>query len=78
MAFAANQQQNKTYTYMDMLKQPDCKDFIAAMLEEVSVHEDRNHWTLMRKSDVPAEKLVNGKVKTILLIWSFKQKHFPS
>eukprot|EP00957_Ditylum_brightwellii_P077285 5873108-Ditylum_brightwellii.AAC.1 len=36
MAFAANQQQNETYTHRDMLKQPDCKDFIVAMLEEVS------------------------------------------
>eukprot|EP00957_Ditylum_brightwellii_P033432 2533121-Ditylum_brightwellii.AAC.1 len=68
MAFAINQQQNKTYMYKDMLKQPDCKDFITDMLDEVAVHEDRNHWTLMRRSDVPAENLVNGKVKTILLI----------
>eukprot|EP00957_Ditylum_brightwellii_P072907 5540357-Ditylum_brightwellii.AAC.1 len=45
MAFAANQQQNKTYMYRDMLKQPDCKDFIVAILEEVSIHEDRNDWT---------------------------------
>ena len=38
MAFAANQQQNETYTYKDMLKQPDCKEFVAAMLEEIAVH----------------------------------------
>eukprot|EP00957_Ditylum_brightwellii_P065158 4942042-Ditylum_brightwellii.AAC.1 len=51
MAFAGNQQQNKTCIYRDML----------AMLEEVSVHKDRNHWTLMRRSDVLAENLMNSK-----------------
>eukprot|EP00957_Ditylum_brightwellii_P200282 15268128-Ditylum_brightwellii.AAC.1 len=43
MAFAANQQQNEAYTYKDMLKQPDCKKFVAAMLEEIAVHKGRNH-----------------------------------
>eukprot|EP00957_Ditylum_brightwellii_P193397 14725772-Ditylum_brightwellii.AAC.1 len=66
MAFAANQQQNETYTFK-------------AMLKEVKVHKNRNHWTYMLKSDVPKDKLdENVKLKTILLIWSFKRKRFPS
>eukprot|EP00957_Ditylum_brightwellii_P089375 6805353-Ditylum_brightwellii.AAC.1 len=56
MAFSANQQQNETYTYCDMLKQPDDKDFIRAMLKEIEVHESREHWTLMRRDNVPMEK----------------------
>eukprot|EP00957_Ditylum_brightwellii_P157608 11995942-Ditylum_brightwellii.AAC.1 len=78
MEFAANQQQSKTYTYKDMLKQPDCKEFFAAMLDEIAVHEERNCWSLVKRVDVPESHLVKGKVKTILSIWSFKQKRFPS
>eukprot|EP00957_Ditylum_brightwellii_P203038 15332964-Ditylum_brightwellii.AAC.1 len=51
MAFAANQQQNEMYTYQDMLKQPDAKDFVVAILKETGVHEDRNHWTQMKRSN---------------------------
>eukprot|EP00957_Ditylum_brightwellii_P120948 9224595-Ditylum_brightwellii.AAC.1 len=53
MAFAANQQQNENYTYKDTLQQPDCKEFVAAMLEEIAVHEWRNHWSLIKRSEVP-------------------------
>ena len=72
MAFAANQQQNENYTYKDMLQLPDRKEFVTAMLEEIAVHEGRNHWSLIKRSEVPESHLVNGRVKTILSIWSFK------
>eukprot|EP00957_Ditylum_brightwellii_P131037 9995043-Ditylum_brightwellii.AAC.2 len=78
MAFAANQQQNKTYTYCDMLQLTDSKDSILAMLKEVDVHEGRNHWTLMLQDDIPPDKLVDGQLKTIMSIWSFKWKRCPS
>eukprot|EP00957_Ditylum_brightwellii_P028440 2147609-Ditylum_brightwellii.AAC.1 len=45
MVFAANQQQSKTYTFKDMMKQLDHKEFIMAMLKEFKVHEGRKHWT---------------------------------
>eukprot|EP00957_Ditylum_brightwellii_P150166 11435293-Ditylum_brightwellii.AAC.1 len=61
-----------------MLKQLDYKDFIHAMLKEIEVHECREHWTYMPHDNVPMEKRVNGKVKTIISIWSFKRKHFLS
>eukprot|EP00957_Ditylum_brightwellii_P204233 15338267-Ditylum_brightwellii.AAC.1 len=35
MAVAANQQQNETYTFNDMMKQDNRKDFILAMLDEI-------------------------------------------
>eukprot|EP00957_Ditylum_brightwellii_P174227 13264896-Ditylum_brightwellii.AAC.1 len=78
MAFAANQQQNETYTFNDMVKQDDRKDFIMAMLDEIKTHEDREHWALMKRAEAPADKRVIRKVKTIVPIWSFKKKRFPS
>eukprot|EP00957_Ditylum_brightwellii_P130820 9979459-Ditylum_brightwellii.AAC.1 len=78
IAFAANQQQNKAYTYKDILMQPDCKEFVVAMLDEIAVHAERNYWSLIKRSEVPESHLVKGKVKTVLSIWSFKQKLFPS
>eukprot|EP00957_Ditylum_brightwellii_P111686 8518733-Ditylum_brightwellii.AAC.1 len=75
MAFAANQQQNEIYTFQAMLKQLDHKDFIAVMMKEIEVHEDRYHWMYLEKSKIPGKELEkNGRLKTILLIWSFKQK----
>eukprot|EP00957_Ditylum_brightwellii_P146390 11145754-Ditylum_brightwellii.AAC.1 len=68
MAFAACQQQNETYTYKDMLQQPDCKEIVAATLEEIAVHEGRNHWSLIKRSEIPESLLVNGRVKTILSV----------
>ena len=41
------------------------------MLEEIEVHEKREHWTLMNKNDMPARS------KTIMKIYSFKRKHYP-
>eukprot|EP00957_Ditylum_brightwellii_P117134 8933615-Ditylum_brightwellii.AAC.1 len=32
----------------------------------------------MKRVDVPSSKQMNGKVKTIVSIWSFKRKQFPS
>eukprot|EP00957_Ditylum_brightwellii_P160675 12232324-Ditylum_brightwellii.AAC.1 len=61
MAFAANQQQNETYTFNDMMKQDDRKDFIMDMLDEIKVHEDREHWMMTKRAEVPAGKRVNGK-----------------
>eukprot|EP00957_Ditylum_brightwellii_P074030 5625302-Ditylum_brightwellii.AAC.1 len=69
ITFAANQQQNETYTFKDILRQDDAKEFIAAMFKEVEVHENRNHWTCMLNCDVPTDKLdKNGKPKAILSI----------
>eukprot|EP00957_Ditylum_brightwellii_P065351 4957799-Ditylum_brightwellii.AAC.1 len=61
MAFAANQQQSKMYTYKDMLQQPDHKKFITAMMDEIALHEDRNHWSLIKQPEVSESRLVHGK-----------------
>ena len=60
MLFAANQEQNETYTFKDMLRQDYCRQFIDAMIVEVNAHEDREHWTLMKQKELPMEHYVNG------------------
>ena len=62
---------NGTYTLKDMLQQPDKAEFIKAMQSEVSDHESRGHWSLMKRNDLPEG------AKTILAIWSFKRKLYP-
>ena len=47
MAFVVGKENNETYTFKEMLKQPDSADFIQAMVDEVEQHEQRNHWTVI-------------------------------
>ena len=54
-----------------MLQEKYCKELFNAMLEEIEVHEKREHWTLMNRSDMPAG------AKTIMAIWSFKRNRYP-
>ena len=61
------------------MNQDDKTEFIAAMLKEIDNHESRDHWTLMRRKDIPPEclNLTTGKADIIMSIWSFKRKRFP-
>ena len=49
MVFAENKEQNESYTFKDMLLQPEKSDLIIAMIKEVKAHEAISHWTLMKK-----------------------------
>ena len=65
---------NETYTYREMMKQDDFRDFIKAMVIEIDEHTKRKHWVLRRRADC-------NFPKTILAVWSFKRKvnkSFPS
>jgi hypothetical protein len=62
---------NETFTYSGMLREDDHKQFFQAMEVELEDHEERNHWTLMERKDLSLG------TKTIMAIWSFKQKRFP-
>ena len=62
---------NENFTFNQMLKENDYKKFFQAMLDEISVHEDREHWTLLERKDMPSGH------KTIMAIWSFKRKRYP-
>ena len=54
-----------------MLIENDFKDFFQNILEEIEVHEKRDHWTLIERKDLPPE------AKTIIAILSFKRKLYP-
>ena len=78
MVFAANQEQNESYTFNYMMLQPDKSDLIPAIIKYVEAHEATSHLTLMKKSEVNHKhKNKYGKLKTILYIWYFKHKRFP-
>jgi len=62
---------NDVYTYKNMLEQEDRMEFIKAMFEELDDHNDRGHWTIMPRSEMP-----DGH-KPIMAIWSFKRKRYP-
>ena len=48
------------------------------MIKEVAAHEARNHWTLMKNSEVNKKhKNRYDKLKTILPLCSFKRKRSP-
>ena len=62
---------NETFNYKEALQQADYHDFVKAMIHEVDDHEQRAHWTLTKRCDLPPG------TKTILSIWSFKRKRYP-
>jgi hypothetical protein len=69
--YAAITNENDSYTFKNMLQQPDKAQFIKAMTKEVEAHKILEHWTAMLQKDLPED------ANTILSIWSFKQKTLP-
>jgi hypothetical protein len=43
MAFLAKKENNESYTFSNVLKQPDQADFVQAIMKEVSDHKERGH-----------------------------------
>ena len=62
---------NDTYTFKNMIQQDDKNEVITAMIKEIADHEDRKHWDMMLRSELPSG------ANTIVAIWSFKRKRFP-
>ena len=62
---------NEAFTYKQMLKENDYREFFQAMIDEIEVHEKREHWTMMERKDL------SPGAKTIMAIWFFKRKRFP-
>ncbi len=62
---------NKTFTYKQAIGEKDHHKFVKAMIKEVDDHKNRNHWTIIRHSDMPVD------AKAIMSIWSFKGKRYP-
>ena len=63
---------NETFHYGQAMQQADKDDFREAMIKEVRDHEQRGHWELVLRSDMPEG------MKAIKSIWSFKRKRTPS
>ncbi len=56
---------NESFTYLQILREEDHKQFFEAMEVELAAHEECNHWTLMERNDMPIG------TKTIMDLWSF-------
>ena len=70
-ALLAGKENNESYTFKQMLRQPDAADFVQAMIKEVNDHETRGHWEVIPRWQKPQGE------KTVMAIWSFKRKRFP-
>ena len=58
MVFTANKEQIESYTFKDMLLQPNKSYFLLAMIKYIEAQKSRSFWTLMKNSEV------NNKHKT--------------
>jgi len=53
---------NETFTYKQAMHEKDYREFVKAMVKEVDDHENRDHWTVMNRRDMPSD------AKTIMAI----------
>ena len=67
IAFAASSDPDIMYLH-EALKQPDKKEFIQAMVNEVTTHTTRGHWKIIPISEVP-----NG-TKILPAVWAMRRK----
>ena len=65
-ALLAGKENNESYTFKEMLRQPDAADFVQAMIKETDDHETRGHWEVIPRWEKPKGK------KTVMAVWSFK------
>ena len=61
---------NEVFTYKNAMKEEDYREFVKAMMKEITEHEEREHWTMIERRELPPG------VKTIMSIWSFKRKPY--
>ena len=61
---------NDVYTLKEMLQLKDIFEFVIAMMKEIEDHEERDHWMLFKRADMPKKK----GAKTILSVWALKNK----
>ena len=81
--FVAGKTNNETYTFKEMLKQPDKIEFLRAMKKEVQAMFDDDIWEKVPRSEMLAyykglqKQGIDAKRKMLMLIWSFKRKRKP-
>ena len=79
--FKAGKKDADTPGIMEALSGPYRDEFMDAMQKEIEELESHGTWTVMRRSDIPAEKQEDGtmaKPKVLSGTWAFKIKRFPS
>jgi hypothetical protein len=52
-----------------VLRQPDAKEFVQAIIKEVNRHVDCSNWTLKKRSKVPED------VQIVPSVWVMQRKH---
>jgi hypothetical protein len=67
IAFAASADPDNMYLH-EAMKAPDKRQFMKAMVKEVSSHQDNDHWLLMKRTAIPAGK------KVLPAVWAMKRK----
>ena len=69
MAFASKHD-NESYTFREMMKQPDASDFVSAMEKEIGNHEMNECWDVVPRASTGGKKVLKS-------IWAFKRKRDP-
>jgi hypothetical protein len=67
IAFHAEMMGDITYL-QQVLKQPNAKEFVQAVIKEVNEHVDSNNWMLQKQSNVPED------VQIVPSVWSLQHK----
>jgi hypothetical protein len=68
IAFTPSKSNPDTMYYHQAMKQPDAKQFRAAMQKEIDDHVSNGHWEMIRKSEVPEG------TKILDSVWAMKRK----
>jgi hypothetical protein len=67
IAFAASTDPDVMYLH-EAMKQPDKKEFVQAMVDEVTTHTERGHWKIIEVADVPIG------TKILPAVWAMRRK----
>ena len=71
-AYMAGSRDPDTMTLEEAMKQPDRKEFIAAMKKELLDHITRKHWKVVKIESLPQNRV------PIPMVWSMKRKRDPA
>ena len=67
LAFAASADPDTMY-YHEVMREPDCAEFIKAMEKEVKSHTENGVWELVPRSSVPPA------TKILPAVWTMRRK----
>ena len=44
---------NEVFTYKNAMKEEDYREFVKAMMREITEHEEQEHWTMIERRKLP-------------------------